>query len=98
MEITKELIVRIMNATRAKSSVAEEEISDLVEACIRDLETGGVYVKDTDEPLCRQAIKLYCKAHYGYDKDTERFMEAYEALKDSMALSGDYPKDGESDV
>ena len=44
------------------------------------------------KPLCKQALKLYCKGHYGYDKDQTTFRAAYAALRDSMALSGDYGK------
>ena len=96
MAIDNELNDKLMKAVRVKSGVAEGEISDLVQSCIKDLEIAGVYVKDVNEPLCKQAIKLYCKANYGYDKDTEKFEMAYKALKDSMALSGDYPKEGDS--
>lgn len=96
MAITDELLEQLTKAVRVKSSLAEDEIADLAEACKKDLEIAGVYVTDEKDPLCRQAIKLYCKAHYGYDKDNEKFGSAYAALKDSMALSGDYPKDGEA--
>lgn len=94
--IHDDLTERLMRRIRVKSDVAAEEIEDLVQACIKDLEIGGVYVTDLEEPLCKQAIKLYCKAHYGYDKDNEKFGAAYAALKDSMALSGDYGKTGDS--
>lgn len=97
MAITDELLEQLIKAVRVKSSMAADEITDLAEACKKDLEIAGVYVVDEKDPLCRQAIKLYCKANYGYDKDTERFALAYSALKDSMALSGDYPKGGEAD-
>lgn len=90
MVFSEEYIIQLMHAVRVKSSVSKEEITDLAEACIKDLEIAGVYVTDAEDPLCRQAVKLYCKAHYGYDDDSEKFGEAYTALKDAMALSGDY--------
>lgn len=95
MAIDAELIQELMKTVRVKSETAESEVKDLAEACKKDLEIAGVYVKDEEEALCRQAIKLYCKAHYGYDKDSEKFRAAYAALKDSMALSGDYKKAGD---
>ncbi len=95
--ISDELLEKLARSVRIKSESAKEEVRDLAEACILDLEIAGVYVIDED-PLCEQAIKLYCKAHYGYDEDSERFGVAYAALRDSMALSGDYPKKvGDSD-
>ena len=42
------------------------------------------------DPLYMQAVVLYCKAHFGYDEGTDRFREAFESLRNSMALSGDY--------
>lgn len=98
MAIDEELIEQLAKAIRVKSEASEEEITDLVEACKKDLEIAGVYVTNENDPLCKQALKLYCKAHYGYDKDSEKFAAAYAALKDSMALSGDYKKVGDKDV
>lgn len=97
MAIDEELIRQLMRAVRVKTDSAGDEITDLVDACKKDLEIAGVYVVDEKDPLCKQAIKLYCKANYGYDKDSEKFGAAYAALKDSMSLSGDYVKAGDSD-
>lgn len=90
------IVFKLMNAVRVKSDSGAEEIEDLVNACIVDLHIAGVYVKDPMEPLCYQAIKLYVKSHYGYDENTDKFKLSYSALKDSMALCGDYAKREES--
>lgn len=92
--INEELIEQLMKFVRVKTSVAEEEITDLVDSCKNELKIAGVYIIDDKDPLFKQAVKLYCKAHYGYDKDSEKFRAAYAALRDSMALSGDYKKEG----
>lgn len=86
------LIQELMRAVRVKSQVGADELKELSEACRADLEIAGVYVTDFDDPLPKQALKLYCKANYGYDKDSEKFRDAYATLKDSMALSGEYGK------
>lgn len=95
--VNEELIKQLMKTVRVKSSISEDEITDLVNSCKKELEIAGVYVTNESDPLFKQAVKLYCKGHYGYDKDTERFREAYAALRDSMALSGDYRKAGDLD-
>lgn len=74
---------------REKSNVADIEIRDLIESCVLELEITGVRGKLTD-PLYRQAVKLYAKAHFGYDADNEKFLKAFQNLRDSMALSGEY--------
>lgn len=93
MNISQEWVEEIKGDLRAKSSGADEEIKGLIGACLKDLEIAGVYVTDAEDPLVKQAVKLYCKGNYGYDDDTERFREAYAALKDAMALCGDYGRD-----
>lgn len=81
-------------AIRVKSDSCNGEIEDLIAACIKEMEIeGGVYVTDETDPLAKQAIKLYCKGYYGYDENSEKFIEAYKSLRDSMALSGDYAKE-----
>jgi len=90
MAIDDSLIRSLMRAVRTKSDQGEEEIDDLVHECIADLEIKGVYVTDYADTLFRAAAKLYCKAHYGYDADNEKYQAAYDSLADAMALSGDY--------
>lgn len=94
MAIDEKLLEDLKQAVRTKAKSANDEIGDLAEACRMDLIIkGGVYVpEDFSDPLAKQALKLYCKGYYGYDKDQEKFRAAYAALRDSMALSGDYRK------
>lgn len=92
--IDENLIDELMKAIRVTSSVGREEVQSLVEACLRDMDMAGVYISDPSEPAAKNAIKLYVKGQYGYDKDNDRFMDMYRDLKNSMALSFDYPKGG----
>ena len=91
--ISEDLIDELMGAVRVKSSVGRTEVESLVESCLRDMDMAGVYISNPSEPAAKNAIKLYIKGQYGYDKDNDKFMDMYRALKDSMALSGDYPKE-----
>lgn len=92
---SEEFIDDMKRAVRVMNGDANEEIKDLIEAAVQDMSMAGVVSKGEKDPLSRQAIKLYCKAHYGYDKDTEKFLTAYQALVDSMALSGEYGSEAE---
>lgn len=91
IEISNEVLSSLAGAVRTGNT---DEILELAQACVVDLEIAGVYVKEATEPLTLQALKLYCKANYGYDSenDTRRFENGYQALKISMALSGDYER------
>ena len=84
----------IKTAIRVRADTVNDEVEDLIAACKKELELSGVYLTDETDMLAKQVIKLYCKAHYGYDEKTERFLEAYEALRDSMALSGIFKEGG----
>lgn len=90
--ITDGNVLDMMRALRVSSNTAEADVTDLLQAFIVEMDVTGVYVSDITEPLCWQAAKLYCKSHYGYDTDTERYATAFSALRNSMALSGDYVK------
>lgn len=91
--MASEILDYVKTAIRVKSDGSNEEIEELICACKKELELAGVYITDEKDPLSKQVIKLYCKGHYGYDENTEKFVKAYEALRDAMALSGDYPKE-----
>lgn len=87
----EDIVEKIKERIRVKSESSDEEVKDLIDACKKELEMKGVYGDEAD-PIYYQAIVLYCKAHYGYDEDSERFEKAYNSLRDSMYLSGNYKK------
>lgn len=75
-----------------KNKKVKDEIKSLINACIADLKISGVdKEKMLEDHLLNRAIKMYVKANFNtLSKDSERLMEAYEHLKISLALSGDY--------
>ena len=84
----------VKDALRVNGADLDIEIQDLIEAAKADLILSGVSkykVVDT-EPLIKQAIILYCKAHFGYDdpKIAERFEQSYISLKHHLTLSTEY--------
>lgn len=91
VEIPQNLIVDIMGFVRVKTDKAQREIEDSVQACLMDLERNGIYIQTIDATI-KQALKLYCKGNYGYDENSEKFMRAYESLRDALALSSDYER------
>lgn len=89
--ISESYMIEMLRAVRvSRSATSEEEVTLLIQAAGADLNRRGVNIVDPEDPLTKQAIKLYCKGNYGYDKGSERFQQAYESLADAMSLSGDY--------
>lgn len=89
-EISSELIASARGWLRITTESRDDEIEQVLGACLIDLSNGGVVVVDTDDPAIQQAMKLYLKSQFGYDSNAEKFSEAYEHLKKALALSGDY--------
>lgn len=92
-EISDELVSFGRSCLRITTQSRDDEIRQVMAACLLDLKNGGVVVIDTDDPLIRQCMKLYLKSQFGYDANAERFSQAYEHLKFSLSLSGDYNKE-----
>lgn len=94
-EISEEYIAAIIRAVRVSDTpTSREEITRLIHAALADMQRQGVDRIDPEDPLTKQAVVLYCKAHYGYDKDSDRFAVAYASLAASMSLCGDYDDKG----
>lgn len=91
---------KVKNALRVKTEAFDDEIQDLIDACKADLRLVGVNVpEDTPaegkeatagDPLITRAIVLYAKANFGYSEDSEKYRAAYDYLKCSLSLAGDY--------
>lgn len=80
-------------ALRVSNAAHDTEITDLINAAKKDLQITGLeedVILDNDA-LIKRAIITYCKAYFGYDnKDSDKFIQAYESLKMHLVLSGDY--------
>lgn len=85
------MLEKIKLALRIKSNKTDDDILDLIAAAKVDLGLAGVKVIKEDDALIIQAVKLYCKANYGLNNnESEKYSKAYESLKISLALCGDY--------
>lgn len=82
---------------RITSSAYDDEITQTIDACVLDLTNGGVVNIDSSDTLIQQAIKLYLKAQFGYNDESDKFAKAYEFLKYSLELSEDYNTEAEED-
>lgn len=81
-------------ALRLRSSAFDEtEIEPIVSACKVDLRLAGVVNTADSDVLVARAVVLYAKANFGFSEDSEKYARAYELLKASMALSGEYGRE-----
>jgi hypothetical protein len=72
---------------RKTGTAFDEEISNLIASAKLDLAVAGVTnIQDTD-PLIRQAIATYCKAHFGEADDYDRLKRSYDEQKAQLATN-----------
>ena len=87
---SEDLLAPVKLWLRISSNKMDDELAQTIDACKLDLQNSGVKKLDSSDPLIQQAVKLYCKAQFGYDDSAGKFTEAYEHLKAALSLSGDY--------
>ena len=91
--------VKLAMRPAIKTNAFDLELLDLIDAATADLELMGIRV-DQEDPLCRQAIKTYCRLHFGTPEDPERLQKAYDGQKAQLMKSAKYVSwgDGNADT
>ena len=84
------LIDDVKLALRITANDMDDDLKGLINAAKADMRISGVKIVLDTDPLVIQAVKLYCKGHFGDSDSSEKFLKAYEALKISMSLAGEF--------
>lgn len=95
------MLNKVKAALRVKTAAFDGEVEGLIAACKADLRLVGVVIPEVKppaegeiptagDPLIERAVILYAKANFGYAEDSERYQKAYDLLKCSLSLAGDY--------
>lgn len=91
------MLEKVRTALRITHNKLDDELQDVINACIYDLTIAGIKNIDENDPLIRQAVKTYAKAEYEQDVNkANRLTQAYISLKIAMCLCGDYTEEGGS--
>lgn len=72
------------------NSAFDEEIQDLIDACMADLNIADVVVVDQLDPLVMRAILTYVKMNFGEVDDYDRYKQSYDEQKAQMSMNSDY--------
>ena len=88
--------VKLAMRPAIKTNAYDEEIKDLIDAAKADLKRVGI-VGDESDPLIRQAIKTYCRLHFGSPPDAEKLERSYNVQVGSLMGSGKYRDWGDLD-
>ena len=88
------MLNKVKLALRINNDAYDGEITDLINACKKELELAGIAssnIVDTDEMII-QTVTCYCKAYFGFDNtDAERYIRSYESLKAFLCLNYNEP-------
>lgn len=99
VDVSEEYLAAGRMSIRTKSKAFDQEIVDLIRAAREDLALGGVLTertRDEADPLIKRAVMTYIKAEFGLDnEDADKYRDAYDRLKVSLAMASDYVGGGE---
>lgn len=84
--------VKVALRTTTTDEGLEEEITDLINACLLDLQTAGVVIPDTIDTLILMAIKTYCRMHFGAPSDYDKLKASYDEQKAQLSMRTGYTK------
>lgn len=87
------MLEKIKLALRFDDDALDDDILDNIEAAKADMKLCGICenkIVNTD-PLILRAVKTFCKAEFSTDdKESDRYRNAYEKLRDHLSLSIEY--------
>lgn len=95
----KTLLEKVTYAMRIDEDEHSDELEDLIAAAKREIIEAGASQNKVvdDDDLIRRAIIIYCKAHFGYDDNKERFAESFEKMLIKISMLMSY-KDDENET
>lgn len=84
------MIDKVKLALRITTNAFDDEISDLIEAALKDLGIAGVTNDDITDPLIIRAVITYCKCHFGEPDEYDRLKRSYDEQKAQMSMATGY--------
>ena len=87
------ILAKVKLALRITTNDFDDELTDLINACLADLGIAGVSENDTTDALIIRAICTYCKYHFGDANGAEqldRLKASYDEQKAQMSMATGY--------
>lgn len=92
------ILAKVKLALRRVTDDFDEETTDDIEACLKDLQTVGITNIDTTDKLIIKAVTTYCKMSSNdvTDGEYDRLKKSYDELKAQLQMSTGYTDWGNS--
>lgn len=87
------ILNKVKLALRIVTDAFDQEVIDMIKACLIDLKIAGVNeytIDELDDPLVIRAVCTYCKMHFGDAEDYDRLKASYDEQKAQMQMSTGY--------
>ena len=84
------ILGKVKLALRISTNAFDNELNDLIDACLLDLGLAGVTEDDTTNYLIIRAITTYCKMNFGQVDDYDRLKASYDEQKAQMSMATGY--------
>lgn len=87
------LLEKVRKALRISTTDFDDEITDIMNACLLDLGIAGINENDTTNELIIRAVTTYTKLHFGdLDQlgDYDRLKASYDEQKAQLSMATGY--------
>lgn len=84
------MLNKVKLALRISNDAYDGEITDLINACKKELELAGIASSNINEndAIISRTIMCYCKAYFGFDNtEADRYIKSFESLKSFLCLN-----------
>lgn len=86
------MLEKIKKALRITHNQLNDVLLTDIAAALKDMNRLGIneYTSATDDPLVIKCVELYVKAVEDWNAEGERWMAAYEKMRDGLSMSEGY--------
>lgn len=84
------IITKVKLSLRIVTNEFDNEIADLIDACLLDLGVAGVTEDSTTDYLVIRAVTTYCKMNFGEPDEYDRLKASYDEQKAQMSMASGY--------
>lgn len=89
------MLEKVKLALKITTNDFDDELNDLIDACLLDLGIAGVSNAEITDALIIRAVCSYCKANWGNPSDYDRLKASYDEQKAQMGMCSKYTNFGE---
>lgn len=83
---------KVKTSLRIATDDFDEEVNDLIAAAQSDLKGAGVILPEPLDDITLQAVKTYCRAHFGNPDNYDRLKASYDEQKAQLSMRTGYTK------